>query len=204
MKKTLYIFLTFLIVFLFFLMNKHIRLGPGALAPDQPKQINITNPKSFQFKNYTIIPLAKFDIKAKILSKHNYRGGRGAELSPVDLALGWGRMSDETILDSFKIRQGNRTYSWWTKEFPIPRREIETSSANMHIIPANKDIEDVVDKSRKWEIVEFSGYLVEIKSEDGWKWKSSLTREDTRGYSCEVVFVERFEIIKTPEIDGVK
>lgn len=196
MKKAIYIFLAGLIIYGFSQMNRPIRLGPGALAPDVPIQMNLTGQKSFEFKDYNITPLAEFEIQAKILSKYNYSGERAADLSPVDLALGWGRMSDEAILDSFKIRQGNRTFSWWTKEFPIPRREVEISCANMHIIPANKEIKAIIDRSRKGEIVKFSGYLVKVDAADGWKWNSSLTREDTRGYSCELVFVEEFEIIE--------
>ena len=201
MKKVLYVLIIVVIIYSFSQMNKHLRLGAGVFAPNSPKQINIIAPKSFKFKNCIITPLARFDIRAKILSKYNYHRDQGAELSPVDLALGWGRMSDEAILDSFKIRQGNRTYSWRTKKFPIPRREIETSSANMHLIPANKEIKDMIEKSRKWEIVKFRGYLVEVEAEEGWKWRSSLTRKDTRGYSCEVVYVEKFEIIKTQQIE---
>ncbi|MFH1460623.1 MAG: hypothetical protein ABIG64_09695 [Candidatus Omnitrophota bacterium] len=173
-----------------------MRVIPGILAPDSPEQVKIINPKSFLFKNYNITPLADFHIKAKILCKENYRSGRETDLSPVDLALGWGKMSDESVLEFISVRQGNRTYSWWTKKLPIPQREIEISTANMHIIPANKSVQSIIDRTRKWDIVEFSGYLVKVEAEDGWRWISSLTREDTRGYSCELVFVEKFEIQK--------
>ena len=197
MKKAVYILLTVLLIYLFTQINKPVSLGPGTFAPNPPNQVNIKNAGGFEFKNCTVIPLADFDIQAKVLSKYNYDTDRVAKVSPVDLALGWGRMSDEQILDSFKIRQGNRTFSWWTKELPIPRREIECSCANMHLIPADKEVKASIDKCRKGEIVKFSGYLVRVESKDGWKWQSSLTREDTRGYSCEVVFVKKFEIVMT-------
>ena len=56
---------------------------------------------------------------------------------PEDLALGWGRMSDSDVLAKIDITQSGRFYYWHVDDFPIPRREIETSSANMHMIPSD-------------------------------------------------------------------
>ena len=83
-----------------------------------------------------------------------------------------------------------------TKHFPIPRRAIETESANMHIIPADEQIEDALDNIVKGNIIELTGYLVFIEGKDGWKWKSSLTRNDTGGGACEVIWVNDFKIIE--------
>jgi hypothetical protein len=44
------------------------------------------------------------------------------------------------------------------------------------------------------DVVSLWGYLVEVRGDDGWKWRSSLSRHDTGGGSCEVVWVERLEI----------
>lgn len=49
-----------------FLRDNVVKLGPGVLAPDPPKQIKVVSPISFSFKGYTITPLAKFHIKAKV------------------------------------------------------------------------------------------------------------------------------------------
>jgi hypothetical protein len=38
------------------------------------------------------------------------------------------------------------------------------------------------------------GYLVEITTTEGWRWKSSLKRDDTGGGSCELFWVEQLEI----------
>lgn len=178
----------------FFLREEVVRLGPGVLAADPPKQVKILSPVSFSFKNYTITPLAKFHIKAKVLSRKNYRLGRESDLSPVDLALGWGKMSDESVLDLIDILQSNRWYKWWTNEFPIPRREIETHSANMHLIPESKAVKSMINRARKGDIVEFSGSLVRVDAKDGWRWISSLSRTDIGKHSCELVWVENFNI----------
>ena len=196
MKKIVYILLAMGILWFFFLRNNHVTLGPGVLAPNPPKQIKIMSPKSFSYKNYIITPLAEFHIKAKVLSRENYRWGRGSDISPVDLALGWGEMSDESFLDSIDISQSNRWYRWRTDTFPISRREIETHSANMHLIPANKSVKSLINRARRGDIVEFSGNLIKVAAKDGWHWISSLSRTDTGSHSCELIWVEKFEIRK--------
>ncbi len=196
MKKAIYILLAIAVLWFVFLGDDHVSLGPGVLAPNPPKQVKIISPKSFSFKDYTITPLAKFHIESKVLSKTNYNWGRESDLSPVDLALGWGKMSDERVLDSIDISQSNRWYRWRTDKFPIPRREIETHSANMHLIPANKSIKSMINRTRIGDIVEFSGNLIRVDAKDGWHWLSSLSRTDKGGHSCELIWVEKFEIQK--------
>lgn len=122
--------------------------------------------------------------------------GRESDLSPVDLALGWGKMSDERVLDSIDISQSGRWYRWRTDKLPIPMREIETHSANMHLIPANKSIKSTINRTRIGDIVEFSGNLIRVDAKDGWRWLSSLSRTDNGGHSCELIWVEKFEIQK--------
>lgn len=190
------ILLMLLVIIFLFITKKEVKLGPGIKVPFKPNQENIEIPKNFIFKDYNITALAKFHITAKVLSKHKYYFGREAILSPYDLALGWEKMSDEEILNKIDISQSGRWYRWWTNDFPIPRREIEISSANMHIIPSNKKVKDILKKVRKGHIVELRGYLVRVSAKDNWYWESSLTREDTGNHACELIFTEEIKIIK--------
>ena len=160
-----------------------------------PVHHRIHNPQKFSYKNFQITPLATFEIEARVLSVRRYRSGREAELSPIDLALGWGRMSDEKVLKDIEVRQSNRFSHWRVKEFPIPRREIEENSANMHIIPATHDITQKLKDIRKGHVVRFSGYLVRVDARDNWHWQSSLTRKDTGNGACELVWVAQLDII---------
>jgi hypothetical protein len=140
--------------------------------------------------------LADFTIRARVLSKKTYRTGRESQLSPVDLALGWGPMSDERVLEKVSIRQSNRWYFWQVREFPIPRREIERHSANMHLIPASSTVTDQLKSVREGHIVQFSGKLIRAHGDNNWRWTSSLTRDDTGDNACELVWVEEFEIVE--------
>ncbi|MGZ8257830.1 MAG: hypothetical protein ACXWTR_01480 [Methylotenera sp.] len=164
--------------------------GAGEIAPNIPQQHNLANADAQNINGYQLTPLAKFSIEARVLASKSYSFGREATLSPVDLALGWGPMSDETVLNKIDISQSNRFYFWHVDAFPIPREEIETHSANMHMIPADGNIEQTLKSVRVGQVINIEGYLIEAKSADGWRWKSSLTRNDTGGGACEVMLVK--------------
>jgi hypothetical protein len=171
-----------------------VELGPGVKITDEPKQTSIVKAEPFDFKSYQITPLASFVIKAKVLSKNGYLLGRESDISPIDLALGWKNMSDEKVLNQIEITQSGRWYYWQVKDFPIPRTEIETQSANMHLIPASDAIESMIKQVKQGQIIEMSGYLVRVDAKDDWHWLSSLTRNDRGANACELVYVESFNV----------
>ena len=140
---------------------------------------------------HRIIPLEKFEFDARVLRTEHYSMDLEAQLARVDLALGWGPMADPAVLEKVSITQSNRFYYWRTDDFPIPRREIEINSANMHMVPASADVERTLNSIKPGQHVKFSGYLIEARAPDGWRWKSSLTREDTGQGACELVWVEK-------------
>lgn len=166
---------------------------PGITVTQAPIQ-QVSHQPAFQFKAYTVYPLASFKIQARVLSAKHYIFDHESTLSPVDLALGWGRMSDKVILSQIQIRQANRFYYWRVAQWPIPRAEIETHSANMHMIPADDALEDTLKSIKVGQIVTITGWLVEAKQANGWHWRSSLTRNDTGAGACELVFVQSLEL----------
>ena len=196
---------TLLIAFLLVLASPgcaqdEVTHGPGITAKEAPIQENIRNASGFTYKDYMIYPMAEFQVKARVLSKEDYRTGEESKLSPTDLALGWGYMSDERVLDKIHISQGGRWYRWRTRDYPpIPQAEIIRSSANMHIIPASDEINERLKLVKKGHIVRFRGKLVRVQSDDNWFWSSSMTREDSGGHACELVWVEEFTIVEIGE-----
>lgn len=169
--------------------------SPDPIILDDPIQKNLDEPGMPIEKNgYRITPLAEFQAQARVLSAHHYNEDREADLVPVDLALGWKRMSEDEVLKRIEIRQNGRFYFWKTNAFPIPRTEIETQSTNMHLIPADEVIEQSLKSVQPGEIVVFNGYLVEVRARDNWHWRSSLTRSDTGDGACELVYVTSFEV----------
>jgi len=195
--RTTFILLACVVLGWYFWPSNGKEHAPGILAPDVPVQEDLTAKPVIDHGEYTITGLAKFSLKARVLSAERYWIDRGSGLVPVDLALGWGKMSDSAVLDKLKISQSVRFYRWESKEsdYPIPKDEIIASSANMHLIPATKAIERRIKEAEKGDIVEFSGYLARADRADGFNWSSSTTRTDTGDGACEVVYVERFRIL---------
>lgn len=176
--------------------NQEVSLGPGIKVTETPEQTTLNDARPFHFEGYQITPLASFALQAKVLSREDYLFDRESELSPTDLALGWQKMSDENVLANIDISQSGRWYYWQVQQFPIPRHEIETQSANMHLIPANNEVGAALKSVKKGQIIALEGQLIQAKATDGWSWKSSMTRDDTGAHACEVVYVTSFTIIE--------
>ena len=170
--------------------SSEVRYPPGEIAPNDPVQEKLTSAQVHLVGKYAVRPVARFQVEARVLSTERYRFDRGAALSPIDLALGWGPMSNQTVLDQIDISQGGRFYRWRVKVYPIPRRQIIEHSANMHMIPANDEVRKDLLAVRVGEVVHIEGYLVVATSEDGAIWKTSLTRKDSGDGACELVWVE--------------
>lgn len=186
-----------LLLLIFTSCNSEIKQPPGVLAKNPPLQSALTQSEVWERDEYFINAIAQFELKAKVLGKERYRYDRESDLAPYDLALGWGRMSDQAVIDKFDISQRARWFFWKSDNYPIPRKEIEISAANMHMIPATEEIKDELDDLLVGEIIYLKGYLVSAMSpQDGWRWKSSLSRTDTGGGACEVVWVEKLLRIK--------
>jgi hypothetical protein len=167
----------------------------GELAAGDPVQTTPRQKRIYQKGNFEFEVLADFDIEARVLSKANYSDDREAKLSPVDLALGWGAMSDSAVIDQLSFSQSGRFYFYrWANEPPLPPSEIARHSANMHLIPVNAAIEKQIKDVRAGQVVHITGQLVEARSTDGWLWRSSLTRNDTGAGACEVIRVESISL----------
>lgn len=192
----IFIFLLVLAAFTFHQWkSQQEQFFPGAIAMAAPIQKSASYAKPFSHGQYTVHPIATFEIKALVLSVQDYFWGDEAKLSPVDLALGWGPMSDGDVLKNINVSQGNRWYFYNYKIPPIPVNEIISHSANMHLIPSTDQIEKAIKKAHKGNVVEFKGYLVNLTKPDGWRWNSSQSRTDSGHGSCELVWVDEFDIL---------
>jgi len=190
MKKLL-IALPLIIVFIYFFWPETVvTYPPGVTAATPPQQTNLTSEKKWTSGEYTIEALAEYKIKARVLSRNNFSFGKESDLSPFDLALGWGLMSDQSVIDKIDFSQRNRWYHWHADVLPLPKKEISLNSANVHIIPKDESVEDKFDNVYKGSLIEMKGYLVKVSAPGGWRWISSLRRDDTGGGSCELLWVE--------------
>ncbi|MNC17949.1 hypothetical protein D3C75_658420 [compost metagenome] len=165
-------------------------------SPQTPQVSGDLAGGQLQLGNHRLQALQPFQLEeALVLGREDYRFDRGAQVSPTDLALGWGPMADLGISRQIEIRQSNRWYYWWADELPIPRREIERHSANMHMIPASAAVAATLDRLQEGARIRLSGQLVRVDGDDGFRWVSSLSREDTGSGACELVWVEELAVL---------
>jgi hypothetical protein len=145
----------------------------------------------FRLGSATVTPLAAFSVAGRILSRRDYTFDRRANYSPMDIALGWGPMSQAGMAERLHVRQGGRWYhyKWGNEGPPMPPAEIASHSANMHMVPADAAAASALDHARAGELVRLDGWLIRIDGDDGFTWQSSLTRGDVGAGACELVLV---------------
>ena len=196
MRKSL-LFMLFVLVLLAVRQweSRPITHPPGVLVPEPPRQEALADAGPLRVDAFTLTPRANFRIRARVLSREDYYLGDESDLSPVDLALGWGVMSDQAVLDRIDISQGSRWYfTRYEHPAPISDGQIIRHSANMHLIPANDWVADKLDDIRASDLVQLRGQLVDVDRADGFYWRTSMTREDTGNGSCELFYVEHVHI----------
>lgn len=150
---------------------------------------------SYRFSGYTIRNPEPFELEARVLSREDYHLDAGASLSPTDLALGWGEMAEASVYSRLDISQRGRWYHWRADSYPIPKARIIAQSANMHMVPANETVARDLARVEPHDMIRLRGQLVDIHGENGWHWRSSRSRTDSGGGSCELLLLERIDWI---------
>jgi hypothetical protein len=168
---------------------------PGPIVSGEPSQVLIALP-GWEVKGYRVSALADFSLRALVLGVSPYWFDRSADLSPADFAVGWGPMSDPSIVEQFGLSQSGRFLYMRGKQYPppIPFRELSSHVANLHMIPADAEMRKAVKAVRPQDVIVVNGYLVEVAGKDGFRWKSSVSREDAGAGACELVWVRHLSI----------
>jgi hypothetical protein len=166
----------------------HALMVPGEM--DDAMQTEQAAPP-FRLGNATITPLAGFSVGARVLSREDYSFDRGARFSPLDLALGWGPMSQPGLADRLSVSQGGRWYHyrWGGNGPPLSPAQIALNSSNMHMVPADANIARELESVHAGDVVRLDGWLIGIDGDDGFRWRSSLSRDDVGAGACELVLV---------------
>jgi hypothetical protein len=163
----------------------------GQVAAAEPVQADLADAAPIRHGRWLLTPRATYDITARILSREDYRFDAIADLVPEDLALGWGPMSDNSVLAHFDISQGVRFYTWHPRDaLPVAREVVIGHSANTHVIPADQNVRAQLAHLRVGEVVHLQGELVDAKRDDGAWLHTSLTRADSGPGACEVMLVD--------------
>jgi len=166
---------------------------PGILVRAEPQQ-NEAPAKKWSKNGYLLTPLASYDIRARVILTDNYGWGSAADLSPKDLTVAWGPLSDTAYLKRLTLSHSNRYATWRSEGEDIDPTEINNHIANMHIIPADILVERKLKKVKVDDIIRMVGYLVQVDRPDGFTWVSSTTREDNGMGACEIMWVDSLDV----------
>ncbi|HZF24669.1 MAG TPA: hypothetical protein VEZ88_00295 [Steroidobacteraceae bacterium] len=174
-----------------YVTSRPIAWRPGILAAAEPKQVDLADAAPLEHGSFKLIPRARILAEVRVLSRSRYRTGALSDASPLDIAVGWGPMSDSAVLADIDVTQGNRFYYWhYDDEPPIPRETIETHSANWHLVPQSAAVWKRLSAIRVGDIVKLEGELVDLERPDLGVMRTSLRRDDTGAGACEVILVE--------------
>jgi len=175
------------------------------LAPFWPRQHAVANvaPRTIGKDRLTLHHA--FDVTALVLARKDYVSGRETRVSPLDLALGWGPMSNPEVVSGLEIRQAGRFYRWhYDRSVGLKPDEIARYSANMHMIPSGSGVASALGGIAPGSVVRISGFLVDVTGPDGARWISSTSRNDTGAGACEIVLVEHVSVFDgRPSIEPV-
>ncbi|GEM_PF-2119276 len=168
-----------------------------------PYQGELSKPVDDIYINaYRIRPKQEFAMKSLVLSSKKYprvAGDHPSVLAPIDFAVGWGPMSDTRLLKDINVGQNNRWYYFtYAPASRLKMDGIYRHSGNMHMIPATPEVREKLLTVQRGDIVHVKGYLVDVIAPvGGWKWVSSISREDRGDGSCEVIYVLSVEVLKS-------
>lgn len=175
--------------------TRPVEWRPGILVAAEPLQTNLADAAPIEHGSFKLTPRAAFVAEARVLSRSRYRIGALADVSPLDIAVGWGPMSDSAVLADIDVTQANRFYFWhYDVEPPIAPRVIETHSANWHLVPGSESTWKVLKRIRVGDVVTLEGELVDVERSDIGTLRTSLRRDDTGAGACEVILVDSVSI----------
>jgi len=146
----------------------------------------------------SITSQAEYKISGVVVSRKSYSDDWGGEISPVDLAIAWGRLADPDSDRYVTFGHGYRWYRYrWKEEGPFNGSDIITHSSNNHTIPAGENVGRALKAIRRGGRIVLEGYLVNLKGIYKGRevsWVTSLSRKDTGNGSCELFYVSKVRI----------
>ncbi len=171
-----------------------VSLSPVQTASpsEEPILLNMKN------GSFTLTRMANYKVTGSVISKEYYSEDWEGMVSPVDLLIVWGKLTDREYSRHITFTHGVRWYHYkWKEGSPVDSTYIVTHSSNNHIIPANRNIYRAIKQIKKKDPVVLEGYLVNIRGtfkDRPVSWNTSLSRTDSGNGSCEIFYVSKARI----------
>lgn len=181
---------------IFYEMTRPIGQPAGVLAPDPPRVVVAGDrAPTFERDGYVLSSLARFEAQARVVSVERYGRDPQAKLSPRDFVLGWGPLSDTTTFKGVDVAQTERTVVFESYDPKLPKETVASFLVNVHVVAADAKLDEKIREVRRGSIVRVSGWLVEAKGSDGWRWKGE-PRSMPPQMPGSVLWVESLETVE--------
>lgn len=150
-------------------------------------------------REYEVVPVAEYDMRALVVSQN------GASLWLTEVVEDSGLTPDVGVIWGDNVaRDDFRRVEWWSGAFTLNARwtdaDIRINSnqiGNVHLLAANEQIARQIAAIRNGDQIRLVGALVNYRCPQigmGWR-NSSLVRTDRENGACEVMLVERVDIL---------
>lgn len=135
-------------------------------------------------------PVGAFRKSGTVLAKSRVNDEWG-DVSPYDIAIAWGDYLTPETHKALEPRLKDRCLYWVT---PTPKDTLKiiTSTANIHLIPANQFVLESIKAIQPGELIHIEGTTVDVQRENN-RWRSSRSEFDTGFNSGEIVFVRNIK-----------
>ncbi len=202
MSKKIFLILIIAVLAAAFYLGNPPPKHKSAMGLPEPTQIPATGEVNLKLDEYdvNIKYKASYKIKALAVSTKKYSGTSVADrLAPKDVALAWGNVAENNEKVDFNWSQDGRWYRWYVSDAGqlsaagLSESEVNKHSANNHLIAADAAVKSEIGKIRKGDIVEITGYLINLSAVnpegETYNWNSSVSRTDSGDGACELIYV---------------
>jgi hypothetical protein len=201
----------FILAFLLSLLawHKQGRLPGSAqiaseLAAD-PTQVRTQEaPFDFEYRGteYTVEPQAQYEIQGLIVSHNNihawwdiYHDENSVDIK--DLCIAWGDNLQDELHTRVEFTNHSFTCYWRIPSAEDYRAFRPEQASNNHLLSDSESVRRAIREARVGDQIRMRGWLVNYypSGQPNYKRASSLSRHDTAGFACEVLFVNEFDFI---------
>lgn len=179
-----------------------VNISPMIRYEDDPLSIPLVDGQTWQHGRYRIQALESYDITSRVVRKKRYHDDM-ADLCPWDFGVAWGQMAEPKNYEQFRFWQSERFLycQYKSKSWPpVSQRELSHTIANIHLVPATKEILARLAAVQEGEKIRLIGVLIAAVRDDGMAVRSSTTRDDTGAGACEIMWVDEVSLVEFVEL----
>jgi hypothetical protein len=130
-----------------------------------------------------------YQVSGVVLTRQDYTHDTMAPVSPLDLGIGWGPLLDPAQRARYAFTNGRRRIMWRALEPGDRSLDLVTELSNNHLLPGSEAVRAKLLSAQPGMTRTLTGFLIDVVSPEGGRWRSSTKRTDYNFRGCEVILV---------------